>query len=234
MSDPKPLPETLAPARGGDTREALVRAAMEIFARDGFAAASTRAIAEAAGANQALISYHFEGKSGLYLAVFDHIASRFRQRLGPAAESLATLLEQPHEGLSARQRRERYLPALLGVTDRMAALLLSPETEQWAQLILREQARPTEAFELLYGGFMGRMMSSLTELILRLRGVDDLLGARLAVIGIYGQVLAWRAARASVMRHLQWTELTEKEIAIARAAVRRGVIAIALDKGTDK
>ena len=42
-----------SPSRGDQTREALVAAAMDIFGRDGFHAASTRAIARAAGANQA-------------------------------------------------------------------------------------------------------------------------------------------------------------------------------------
>ncbi|HET6470821.1 MAG TPA: TetR family transcriptional regulator, partial [Pseudomonadales bacterium] len=41
--------------RGDQTREALIDAAIEIFGRDGFRAASTRSIADAAGVNQALI-----------------------------------------------------------------------------------------------------------------------------------------------------------------------------------
>jgi AcrR family transcriptional regulator len=42
-------------SRGELTREALLSAALELFGHPGFDAASTRAIAERAGANQALI-----------------------------------------------------------------------------------------------------------------------------------------------------------------------------------
>lgn len=47
-------------------REALLRAAEEIFARDGFDGARVDAIAEAAGYNKALIFHYFGDKLGLY------------------------------------------------------------------------------------------------------------------------------------------------------------------------
>ena len=70
--------------RGDITREAFIQAAIEIFGRDGFHAASTRAIAERAGANQALIGYHFRGKLGLYKA-----PSAGRARLGYMAQKFS-------------------------------------------------------------------------------------------------------------------------------------------------
>jgi AcrR family transcriptional regulator len=51
------------------TRQALIEAAVAIFAENGFARGSVRAITQAAGANQAAIAYHFGGKEGLYRAV---------------------------------------------------------------------------------------------------------------------------------------------------------------------
>jgi len=50
------------------TRSALLGAAVEIFARDGFDGATVGAIAGRAGVNRAMISYHFGGKRGLYAA----------------------------------------------------------------------------------------------------------------------------------------------------------------------
>lgn len=47
-------------------REAILRAAEEIFARDGFDGARVDAIAEAAGYNKALIFHYFGDKLGLY------------------------------------------------------------------------------------------------------------------------------------------------------------------------
>lgn len=47
----------------------LQRAALRIFARDGFRGATTRAIAEEAGLNQALVHYYFGSKAALYRQV---------------------------------------------------------------------------------------------------------------------------------------------------------------------
>jgi len=54
---------------GDRTRAALLDAALEEFAAKGFAGARVRDIAQRAGVSKDLISYHFGGKDGLYLAV---------------------------------------------------------------------------------------------------------------------------------------------------------------------
>ena len=55
---------------GEQSRERLMRAALQLFALQGFAKTSTREIAEAAGANLAAIKYYFGDKAGLYRTVF--------------------------------------------------------------------------------------------------------------------------------------------------------------------
>ena len=51
------------------TRQALLDAALEEFAAKGFAGARVQDIADRAGVNKQLISYHFGGKAGLYRAL---------------------------------------------------------------------------------------------------------------------------------------------------------------------
>ncbi len=53
------------------TRQALLRAAEELFSARGFDGVSIEDIADRAGVNKALISYHFRGKRGLYAAVLE-------------------------------------------------------------------------------------------------------------------------------------------------------------------
>lgn len=55
--------------RGALARDQLIVHATRIFAAKGYAAASTREICEAAGANVAAIHYYFGDKEGLYRAV---------------------------------------------------------------------------------------------------------------------------------------------------------------------
>ena len=53
-----------------DTRTALLHAALECFSERGFAATSTRMIADRAQRPLSLLSHYFGHKEGLYLAVF--------------------------------------------------------------------------------------------------------------------------------------------------------------------
>jgi AcrR family transcriptional regulator len=57
-----------------DSREALLRAAQEVFAAKGFEGATVKDVAEEAGVNISLISYHFGGKENLYRASLEEFA----------------------------------------------------------------------------------------------------------------------------------------------------------------
>ncbi|MDE2103320.1 MAG: TetR/AcrR family transcriptional regulator [Patescibacteria group bacterium] len=58
-----------------NTRLVLIKAAIRIFAEKGFEGATIREIAEVAGVNSSLISFHFGGKAGLHAAAL-HFATR--------------------------------------------------------------------------------------------------------------------------------------------------------------
>lgn len=65
------------------TRDALMGAATDLFARRGFDGTRVDQVADRAGVNKAMISYHFGGKRGLYneilSATFDEANRRFRE-----------------------------------------------------------------------------------------------------------------------------------------------------------
>lgn len=75
MATDKPLRRAAAdPERRRDperTRERILQAAVEEFATHGYSGARVARIAEAAGLNAQLITYHFDGKAGLYRAVVE-------------------------------------------------------------------------------------------------------------------------------------------------------------------
>ena len=120
-----PPASTRAPrSDGAASRQRLRQAALELFARDGYARASTRAIAQLANTNVAAISYHFGDKAGLYRAVFGATAvdvpAPARAALSGApslAQSIAqlydALIEPLRHGDLARQCMRLHLREVL-------------------------------------------------------------------------------------------------------------------------
>ncbi|WP_119459549.1 CerR family C-terminal domain-containing protein [Rhodospirillaceae bacterium SYSU D60014] len=212
--------------RGDETRQRLIKAAIDVFGRFGYEGASTRALAEAAGANLAAIPYHFGGKEGLYLATASYIAERIAERVGPVAERVAGELTGEESGPADRDACLRLLQELL---DRFAELVvLEEEAGQWARLVVREQMHPTRAFEILYDGIMKKVLRLLATLIGRLTGVaPDNEVTRLRALTLLGQVLMFRTAHAAALRQMGWDKIGPRELAAIQAVVRENVVAIA-------
>jgi TetR/AcrR family transcriptional regulator len=84
------------PALRAENERALLEAAEEIFAEQGFAGATTAAIARRAGVPKANLHYYFVTKEGLYRAVVERVLSAW---LAAAASFDAS--EDPREALTA-------------------------------------------------------------------------------------------------------------------------------------
>src|ERR1041385_5698536 len=71
----------------GDRKLAIVKAALPLFARKGFAATTTRDLARAAGVSEPLLYKHFPSKEALYL----EIQKVSCEGIDPAAAKVNTL-----------------------------------------------------------------------------------------------------------------------------------------------
>jgi TetR/AcrR family transcriptional regulator len=70
-----------------ETRRALLAAGTELFAQRGFDGVPLWAIADRAGVNKAMISYHFGGKRDLYLAILSATFSEIVAQVEALADS---------------------------------------------------------------------------------------------------------------------------------------------------
>lgn len=70
------------------TRRALLDAGAVLFPEKGFEGVSVEDLAERAGVNKALISYHFGGKRGLYVAVLESAFAAMAERLRGIEEAV--------------------------------------------------------------------------------------------------------------------------------------------------
>jgi len=219
---------TTTSKRGEEGRRALIAAAIEGFGRFGYDAISTRSIARQAGVNQAMISYYFGGKEGLYLATIEHIAESLSDRIGPVA---AAVLEQ-HAKLEEEPDSppEAYLELVYRITDRLVEVMSSEETRAWARIILREQQDPSPAFDVLYQRFIGRIVEPLSYLLNGARG-DGAQSTRdrIRVLTVVGQVIVFRAANAAVIKLMGWKRIGPCEVTEIQSVVRDNIAAIAGD-----
>lgn len=200
--------------------ERLLDAAIDQFGRHGLDGASTRAIAAAAGTAMSSITYHFGGKDGLYQATARHITAQIAARMeGPLAEaaSLAT----------ATTDTDGAIAAMLATLDGFARIMTSAESAQWARFVIREQMDPTAAFDILYSEMMEGLAGHAIGLLVRISGgrISEA-DARVKALAIFGQVLMFRVARATVLRLTGWTDITGAEGLKIRATLRAHTLAI--------
>lgn len=191
---PNPSSET------SGTRDALIGAALALFAEKGFEGASTREISARAGANIAAISYHFGGKDGLRLACADLIA---RQILGGG--NLPDIPETLDPALAAKLLED-------GVAEFATLLLTHASARNMAAFILREVAQPGPVLDHVYQSIFAPMHMRLCRLWSRATGAEaDAAETRLVLFSLIGQVVYFRIGQPIVERRLGWARIGDAE-----------------------
>lgn len=137
-----------------DTKQRLIDSAGEIFASQGFAAASIREICRQAGANVAAVHYHFGDKAQLYLACLEQAQSC------QAADAADPALLQ---GVPPRERLREFIRGML------VSKLASGRPRWHLELMLREMIRPTEACSAIVDRYIRPMADGLWNIIAELR-----------------------------------------------------------------
>ena len=110
-----------------NTRQKLLEAAGEIFAKKGFWSATHEDICSRANANLAAINYHFGSKENLYIEAWKHSFEKSMEKYPPEGGAL------PNDPVEKRLR-DRVLSFLKRIAD--------PETHE-IDIMLKEMANPT-------------------------------------------------------------------------------------------
>jgi AcrR family transcriptional regulator len=115
-----------APTAGERTRRRIVDAALKTLKKEGFAGATSRAIARAGGFNQALIFYHFGSVDGLLLAALDRTSEERLERYRNAVDKAETAeeLAQVAADLYAEDRDRGHMTV---VSQMVAGSVARPE-----------------------------------------------------------------------------------------------------------
>ena len=207
----------VAYARGVEARERIILAALAIFGAEGFEGASTRVVSKRANVALPALQYYFGGKEGLYLECARHIAEKMKAALDPALARIAPMIEP-----SAKTTRRQAVAALQVLMDQIIDMLVgSSQAEPWVMFIIREQANPTSAFDLLYSEAIGRVAHACTALVSKALGKSTAdPEVRVRGFAVLGQLIAFRAAHAAALRSLRWPNLEGERLAIIKSALR--------------
>jgi AcrR family transcriptional regulator len=159
---------------GAEKRRQLLIAALELFSRIGYDAASTRAIAAAAGIEQGHLAYYFPSKMALWQQVIETFAReperRLRERLPLCAD------------LSAVEAAQSVLPDFLRTFA---------ENPSLTRLMLQEFSVTSERQTWLVEHFAQPVWVLLSPLLVRLRAEGALGGAdpEMAYFSMIGSAL---------------------------------------------
>jgi TetR/AcrR family transcriptional regulator, regulator of cefoperazone and chloramphenicol sensitivity len=202
-------------ARGAETRQRIVEAALDVFGAHGFDEASTRQIADRAGVNLAALHYYFTGKDGLYHACAEHLASYGETLVGPFLARIDAALADPR----STQRSLRVL--LRAMLDGLADRLVSPgDPPAWIVFVLREQLRPTGAYQVLHERIGARLIGSFAALAGRLIGQPaDAQDTILRTLAMFGPLMLFQRARGAALLALGWPDYGGARLALVKATL---------------
>lgn len=102
--------------RKAHSRRKIIRAAIELFARQGYMRTTLNEVGDAAGYTGGLVSHRFGSKQGLLHAVVESIGSRFFQ------DQLQPFIEDVSAEVSIKRYIEIYLREILERESRIRAL----------------------------------------------------------------------------------------------------------------
>ncbi|MHA7870374.1 MAG: CerR family C-terminal domain-containing protein [Salipiger thiooxidans] len=190
------------------TRANLIDAGFELFGAEGYAATSTRRLAERAGTNVASIAYHFGGKAGLHEACARAAAERIAQAVG---------VPRDHEGLSPEASvvcLERTLRGLV------AMLVRGDAARSMVGFLVREMNASETTAQLLHDHFVAPKHRELCQLWSiatgQPAGSDEV---KLAVFAMVGQALYFRVGQPVVRRIMGWEAVGELEADLVAEAL---------------
>lgn len=179
-------PRHTAEETGADTspREQILDAAAALFVEHGFAATSTRVIAERVGIRQASLYYHFSGKDELLIEL---LTTSVRPSLDAVAAIEALVPEHATPAAALYLLASVDVDTLARTPHNVGTLYLLPEVQhetyddfraerrqlQEAYGRLGTQAAATKTLSRITTNQLGELLIQLTEVVIQIRRVRE-------------------------------------------------------------
>ena len=198
--------------KGEESRQRLLEVALREFGRVGFTAATTRAIAQAAGATLPSLQYYFGGKEGLYRACAEEIATRFVAMTQDAADGAAQALQAG--GGDLRDQLKRTMAAVA------RAMTGADSAGLWGAFVSRELLEPGPGFDVMLEKLFAPGIELIAAMVARIQGrdaVDE--AARIRAMLMIASLTAFQSGRTVALRVFGWDDVGQSQLAAITAAL---------------
>ncbi|HEY9133026.1 MAG TPA: CerR family C-terminal domain-containing protein [Dyella sp.] len=203
-------------ARGDETRQRIIAAAVKLFGEHGFAGASTRDIAAAAGVNAPALQYYFENKQGVYQACAEFVTNELRDRFAPA-------MRQANDALKGDGGMDALIDAFVGIQEvTLDSVILRTHASKKRLFVARElgDEEANVASKMLNRRLKQPLNKVTLALLARItgRGADDPV-TRIRMLTLKGQIMPFYHPPGACLDVLGWKEIDAEKGALLKANV---------------
>ncbi|MFL9866096.1 CerR family C-terminal domain-containing protein [Paraburkholderia fungorum] len=203
-------------ARGDETRQRIIEAAIELFGEYGFDGASTRDIAAHAGVNAPALQYYFENKEGVYRACVEALADDAWKTFGPA-------IADAQEALRENAGTAALIDAYIRIQGTVADGVFAKRNNRGRRLFFaREQAgqEPKSATQILASRIRQPLSNATAALVARISGraADDPV-TLIRNFSLHGQMVIFHVAQSSTLSMLGWKSIDAEKIELLKSTI---------------
>ena len=208
---PRRSPKSGGYAPGEEARTRILKAALKVFAEEGYERTSTRRIAAEAGVKPPALLYYFDSKEGVHTACAKLMVDRTKSVLaGPMAKAEAAL--SANDPAACADALWLMLEALFGAHEN------DEEARAWRGFLARtrlEEKGPAYALAMSEINLpVYRRVHSLTAVSMGISS-DDPLG-KFTALALMNLLITVDISRPRTLALLGWEDLTETRRTIAR------------------
>jgi AcrR family transcriptional regulator len=203
--------------RGEETRARIIRAAIALFGKKGFAGVSTREIATAAEVPAPSLQYYFANKEGLYEACLEDIQAAAVEAAGPALARAEALIAAQSKDVKT------LVGAYCDILDSLADFMFdTPDSASRALFVAQQHTPASSSTRPVADKPLGRRIrqccTGLIAAISRDSPSADDLQVRAATIN--GQLLVVHLTRHMMSELIGWNEMTSARLAVLKSTIR--------------
>lgn len=183
-------------------REQILKAAYEIAAKGGLAAITIRGVASRADTSPGLVSFHFESRVGLVVALLDWVLSTTAaitigpeiRKISDPLERLLAVLRQEMMRLAGDQFRIRVIAEfwIAGIWDKPVRSRMQKELERYRDAFLPLAKAAVESEPVRFAGVTAEALADVTVGFIKGCAVQSMIDPKLDVnefVRVAGQLL---------------------------------------------